>query len=136
MVGSQQSSGCANASKYWTSGDECWWTLAFAEAWLRDDDLLTELCELTLAVRLKCSVEPGVQRLRMIGDVQHDPNAVDDLVIPALLVEQSRHIPVLARQAELPRRQLGVEIAVLLLPLLDVCQGADVDGLLEEAVDL
>lgn len=71
----------------------------------------------------------------MIRDVQHDPYAVHYLVA-SIRVEQARHVAILAWEAELPLVKLAVQLTILLLPLLDVRQGANVDRLLQEAMYL
>lgn len=84
----------------------------------------------------KTGVEVETIGLRVVGNVQHDPETIDSLAACALLIEQSGHVAVFAWQTELPSRQLRVEVAILLLPLLDVGEGTNVNRLLEEAVDL
>lgn len=69
--------------------------------------------------------------LRMISDVQHDPDTVDNLVA-AIRIEQATHIPVLARQAKFPLVELAIKLTIFLLPLFDVGESANID--LEYAV--
>lgn len=73
--------------------------------------------------------------VRVVGNVQHNPDTVDDLVA-TVGVEEARHVAVFAWQTELPRVQLAIQLTVFLLPSLDVREGADVHGLLQETVDL
>lgn len=77
----------------------------------------------------------GRGNLRLESGVQHHPPAVDDFVLGAG-IEDAGHVAVLAGEGVLPACQLAVEFAVLALPVLDVGERADVDGLLEELVDL
>jgi hypothetical protein len=67
--------------------------------------------------------------------MQHHPTAIHDFVLGAG-IEDAGHVAVLAGEVVLPACQLAVELAILALPVFDVRESADVDGLLEELVDL